>query len=298
MATNVSISLRGGLGNQLFGIYAAIQLKKILRRNLAIQLSDVDYSHNTSRFDVKSLVIDQSLDFVQHRKNLEKISLKLYAKINRSRFSQLSKWTPISVINGDKLTLEQLAREIILSSRLKHFLAVEGYFQDFSHFFSVKDSLPAPKLKNPSKWFLNKQDEILNEKPIIVHIRMGDYLNNTIGTLTNNYFKKALDSLQTTLNSENILVCTDSPELASNYIGKWKDSKVSILEIGTDPAETLLLMSNHNGLICSNSTFSYWAGALSNTQKIVYAPTHFSKFGTHHIRNVPQEWTLIESDWN
>ena len=297
MRTKISLNLRGGLGNQLFGVYAAIEIRKLIQEEVEIQLSGVDYSHSFSNSDIRALEIDKSLNFVEDRSFGERATWALQKKKYPAP-SFIKDRISVLTINGDTLGMTEIARNVQLRKDQVRYLVLEGYFQDFSNYEKNRKLLDPPKLKNPSRWYFEMQEKILSEKPIIVHMRLGDYLVNSIGTLAAKYYKQALDKLKSEINSENVLVCSDSPDIASIYIKNWSDTKVELLEVGSEPSETLFLMSQHNGLICSNSTFSLWAGALSTSQKSVYVPRDFSRSRSHEIKNLPKDWTRIDSEWD
>ena len=60
---------------------------------------------------------------------------------------------------------------------------------------------------------------------------------------------------------EGIRIFSDSPELIDFNVFKNLHKNVKIDE-GGDPVDVFKRMSNHKGLIASNSSFSLWAGIL------------------------------------
>ena len=112
-----------------------------------------------------------------------------------------------------------------------------------------------------------------NSDSIAVHIRRGDYLDTkhqTHGILDGSYFLDAVEVLREISGVRKIVIFTDSPELVKSekWIRKWAHYDYEFSN-STEPWETLIEMAKFQYIVCSNSTFSWWAAHLGYDKKIV-----------------------------
>jgi hypothetical protein len=63
-------------------------------------------------------------------------------------------------------------------------------------------------------------------------------------------------------------VFTDSPEYVKN---EFKEKKFNLIE-GHTELEDLVLMSQHDNVVCSNSTFSWWGSFLGEKKDKIIVP--------------------------
>ena len=128
----------------------------------------------------------------------------------------------------------------------------------------------------------------------MMHIRLGDYLINGMQILTKDYYNRALLEISRVADSDNVWVFSDSPEAARMLLDLPKNKFVKFLEKNEKSSETLILMREGVGLICSNSTFSCWAGITSSEKRPVIIPKKFSSDGRAQIRSIPENWNELE----
>ena len=152
-------------------------------------------------------------------------------------------------------------------------------------------------LKSPSEEFLNWIELIKLEKPIIVHVRLGDYRNEDgIGILSPNYFQRALNNPVLGDISKNVWVFTDEPSSIDvrDYVPSMYRTML-FEDISLSPSETLELMRHGLAYVISNSTFSWWAAYLSyNRQCPRLMPTPWFKISKSPIGIKPREWIEVD----
>jgi hypothetical protein len=129
-------------------------------------------------------------------------------------------------------------------------------------------------------------------KPIVAHVRLGDYLNNSeIGVLNQGYYKNALDLILVE-NTNPIWVFTDSEDIVHNFLPNTHISDIEV--IGSkklEPSEVLSCMLHGSAYIISNSTLAWWAAYLrKDSQTTVVAPAIWFNL-------VPFDNTLLPSSW-
>ncbi len=144
--------------------------------------------------------------------------------------------------------------------RIQDNTEISGYFQSPAY-FSKEDV---------SSWFLfneamfvdvqEKYKYINFDTACALHVRLGDYLHPSLMFYapTPTYFKNALKILKP---SGTVLVFSEDISLAKKYLGEIGDNVVFI--DGNKDYEDLYLMSLCKDIVCSPSTFSWWAAYLS-----------------------------------
>lgn len=155
---------------------------------------------------------------------------------------------------------------------------ISGFFQS-DKFFNKEDAY---------KWFVFKKDIFSNidkkyenidfSNTTAIHIRLGDYLlpQNTFYVPRKFYFKNALELLD---HKKTILVFSNDKILAEKYL---KDIKGNLIFIeGNKDYEDLYLMSKCRNIICSSSSFSWWAAYLDKFEdkKIIVPKSWFLPLG-------------------
>ena len=275
---NIGIPLRGGLGNQLFQIAAALQISKgkqillfseianprktggvtdCLFFNLPRQIL-IDKRHG-SRLDRKLLDINLRTGLVANRSFIRAITNSI-ASFFTSIFGSLKSGKILRIQNGIGIGF----CNIKVGSNLT---ILNGYFQGHQWSFDsrVRSQLQTLTLKSRSVEFQNWVEMALSEKPIVVHIRLGDYRNEKdIGILKLNYYKKALALPQLQSKSKNIWIFSDEPDSLTSYIEAASDFKIRVIrDININTSETLELMRYGVGYVIANSTFSWWGAFLS-----------------------------------
>ena len=151
----------------------------------------------------------------------------------------------------------------------------------------------------PTRLFLDLAREILKEKPIVVHVRGGDYMNlkDSFGMLNIDFFDQALDLLTSQYGTQKIWLFSDDVERVRYFSANLSLTiDRTFCNDGLSSAETLKLMSMGKFLVISNSTFSWWAGRISSADRII-APNKWFKSMKDPKSLYPPNWHLIGSSW-
>lgn len=268
--------LRGGLGNQLFQYSAGVFLARkqgtrvIFRTDLLP--AEADSIGLVSRWP-NQLSDFRSEGFVYCRKNQPKGSTHLVSKILQA----------IRII-GDLMPSLFLAWGVLTGERktapsfykLKKIRVIDSYCSSAVPAIELGDELRKQirDITIPSTRFLELVKEATNQKPIVVHVRLGDYQN-----FKHLYGEPQYERIASVLRNYKhpreipVWVFTDSParipELILNRLGADKVIGPGDL---LRPIENLVLMSMGSVLICSNSTFSWWAAFLMGKNGDVFFP--------------------------
>jgi hypothetical protein len=303
----MKVFLTGGLGNQLFQLAAAIDnsqgeielISQVGTPRLSekgdpeiasFELPDFVKIQLPPRYfkKITTKVIGLNLRSHFHPKRIESRFLWVYRSLGNLYLSVLFK----------RLLRLRVGRDVgftpIGKLDRKDFLV--GYFQSFRYLSEkTMDSLSALKVREPSKDFLDYLERFQDKRILVVHVRLGDYLNEpTIGTLSQEYYERALQEIDLA-KIDHILVFSDSPDLVKGYLPKEFCSNFEIVPKTFTPAETLMLMREGCEFIISNSTFSWWGAILSqNRNKKVIAPTPWFVAQDEPKDLLPSSWIKVK----
>lgn len=274
--------MQGGLGNQLFQYFAGANLASKCNLPLILELSDLSFAKTPRKFELEDFALPYEYRTISNRQFLAVAKVKSFA----ARFN----------ISFESRTF--VSREIGFDTLLENFCSIKkmkGYFQSWRYVQPFQNQFD---LFVNTSWTNQMLLEAESAKPIIMHIRRGDYLNGneSIGVLSTDYFKNALVSLSKTGISGRVWVFTDSPELIDpNFLNEINGELVLTPSVAT-PAEILSVMSLGRGTIISNSTFSWWAAYL-NRNGVVIAPDKWFRFQQDPKDLYPENWIRLKSIW-
>jgi hypothetical protein len=174
-----------------------------------------------------------------------------------------------------------------------------GYFQTYK-WASGESTLDSLKSMRPVKnnEELDKYRKIAEiESPLAVHVRLGDYRNETtFGLLSNEYYRLAIHSQLKTESYSEIWLFSDELESATSVLPKDLDIPVRLIPmVNNSSAATLEVMRLCKGYVIANSTFSWWGAFLSYTNNaIVFAPHPWFN-GINDPRDlIPPHWNLVD----
>ena len=302
----ITVSLMGGLGNQMFQYAAG---KALARRNgvaLALDVSgfkqDVLRSFLLDRLNVPESHSTVSVETVE--KADEKFArAKWKGRINR-------------LLGRARLPRLAAASNEYREPHLHYDPAFEtlgpdtsmfGYFQSERYFASIASSL--------SEWFSpreplgSKAAETLariqrSALPVSVHVRRGDYLNPGTtefhGIIGEPYYREALGRIKSSVgDSADFFIFSDDAAAAAQLLKFVPASRLNHVHGDPDrPWEDLVLMASCRHHVIANSSFSWWGAWLNrSSDKCViaprgwFAPAHLIKLNTDDL--LPRDWIRI-----
>lgn len=171
-------------------------------------------------------------------------------------------------------------------SRAKY---VDGYFADVFGRQSYEDSIEKvlALMVQDRRRLLSNSSPLGHDVDLALHLRMGDMLKARDGHRKS--LEKILASLSDTVRQK-IVIFTDDEFGASRMLTQVGLQNWEFAPSSMTSYETLLLMSSAKELVCSPSTFSWWAGLLcSKTGGQVTFPKDFENSG---LIQSPSEWIL------
>lgn len=292
------VNLKGGLGNQLFGYFAALHLSELTSRKLILLRDEVDLARTNYKYDISSFELNQRVEL---RKSLiSNIKIRLVRKVTQRApaFSMMLE-SITRIVRDDKYDKALIERKLQKESK-RRTITLEGYFQDISYFFELDLNLRELHLREKSKWFSLMEKKIQEMNPVVIHVRLGDYLENleAVGVLGGEYYLSSLERIPNYSERE-IWVFSDDIEKARKLLQKVDFPECLFVSPpdANDPAESLILMSLAKDLILSNSTFSVWAGLLGKIKSSVFIPEVFFKGNGYTPKHLPKFWILEQPRW-
>jgi hypothetical protein len=302
--TRIQLILLGGIGNQLFQYFAGKYLAHSSGGVLEIDssLSQFGRSGHSDWINALTLPTDFASD-------MNKYSFTDLVSIVRRKIRDFL----VSVISNKDLqlrVLHQYQSAVLgfdpLLADIKPPVTITGYFQTWRYYQALKDKglVSEIQMKNPSNWFINKMNELNYQGHVLgIHVRRGDYVGNSdIGTLSVSYYEDALRNL--TLRGETwdaIWIFSDDKELTQlefkNFDGGGKNLHFVDPPEESHAFESMMLMSKCQSVVIANSTFSWWAAMIGDSNKTVVCPTKWLAQMPDPQDLCPESWIRVSSAW-
>jgi len=270
---SVSITLIGGIGNQLFQVACAYAYSKRWNKRLNLGL-------NSNRGDYFDNILSS---FKQYRKDY---------KIGRKE--------------------RHNEKEPLLYTEIpeQENIVLIGYFQSEKYFIDYKDEIKSLLRFELPNQIQNKYSDLLQHNNLVlVHARRTDYITHKDihGPLSISYYKHGIELMEKSISELNdpcqnvhsnqvlnnpgnvqgyyVLISDDIDYLKylQNEINVLKDHSVIFHE---SDINTFIFMQRLHYFIIANSTFSWWGAYLADS-KIVIAPAiWFGHSGPKHTDDI------------
>jgi hypothetical protein len=286
----ISIRVQGGLGNQLFMIFATIAYG--IEHNVKPVF---EYYYNiAARHTYWETLLD---------------GFKMFTTAN-----------PDNGLTNDDVSQFNVFMEPTFSyNPLPDFgmnnTYIIGYLQSFRYFESYKSQLYSiMRLHEKKQTVFEKYPEYFdNSKTLIaIHFRMGDYKHKRWyhPVMNYEYFESSLDYIMTSRSEDKeVRVLYFCEEEDNDYVGskiallhtKYPNVEFMKVDDSIEDYNQLMIMSMCNHNIMSNSSFSWWGAYFNEYEsKIVcYPSTWFGEYyeHTHDSNNMmPGSWVKITSN--
>lgn len=176
-----------------------------------------------------------------------------------------------------------------------------GDFENYKYlpeFDSVEKILN--RLDSHSEWKKDLTARIKQEDPIIMHVRLGDYLNypEIYGFLDSDYYVEALKTLRSKGVSGPLWLTSDNPNAAiSKLESKMDINYVLNAPIDLEPLQVMLTIAESRNLIMAHSTFSWWSAWISfhrNNETNIVMPSRFLSHELESERLQVPGWYVVE----
>ena len=182
----------------------------------------------------------------------------------------------------------------ILHTNIKFDFTLYGFFQTEKYFQHCADEVRT-QFTFKEEIVSDCQpivDELLDEGPIALHIRRGDFLINSGNhhNLSLEWYENALSKFDS---DREVILFTDDPFWASAQ-ELFKPDRF-LLSDGNSSYHDLYLMTQCKDFIIANSSFSWWGAWLANTGKVI-APSKWFGPNNAHLNTkdlYPENWEIL-----
>lgn len=313
--TSAFVTLMGGLGNQLFQYAAAVSCdsEEIIlvpeigspRQTQGIEdIFAYDLGTGTRRFQFSNSnrVIKKVFNFI----------LRINLVVEKNRISTMlvgfANWIFTCLLTlGLKKRIAFAPGKGIGYTHLpkpdRKTLYLHGYFQSATYLSrsNTYDRMKSLTLTNPSERLDSFKIRAAEQKPIVVHVRRGDYrYEDNFGLLGPKYYQLAFEYLRSQNKIETIWLFSDEPDYALTLMPAEYLALVEVIPVLDEhPASTLELMRLGSAYVIANSSFSWWAAILSkNNKPLVVAPNKWFKNQDSPIGLIPEHWKVVDSNFH
>jgi hypothetical protein len=261
MNNKIILSIKGGLGNQIFQILATLNLCKIYKITSIVIYTPNLNNYDTSRaFDLDFSSYKLDCDIKIHKNSifyLNKYFIYFFKKINFKYFNIIDE-------NNYKFNI---------NSRIN---IIDGYFQSNKFLYS-SDCLELFKKEFTRNYLSN--NKLLNifsqfdfKNDLGVHIRGGDFLTD------NNYIRNTPLKILREIMPKKIIIFTDDKMYSMNLLKDIQCQKFFISDYNLSDIEEFILITNFYNFIITNSTYSITAVILGlNDNKQIWCPSNWLK---------------------
>lgn len=282
----ITIHSRGGIGNQLFCLFAGIALADNLRCRLYIDPSQHRYTPHLP-FLLDQLIGTSLGDFGQNVECLTEPRTQLGRIIRKVGIPRRCDFIESSF---------QFTPDFF--STPKGSCAV-GYFQSWRYLELVR-SERRDQIREAIRR-LGKEISLFGPSDIVIHIRRGDYLEPGVrkvhGILPYQFYANAISSLRNSGQSGNVWVVSEGRLADLHKLEQQIDTSVTQVEAASLWTDLQTLITSPS-LVIANSTFSWMAGWLNQGSSPVVAPRPWfftDQYDT--IDLIPPHWITVEHDF-
>lgn len=283
----ITCNLMGGLGNQIFQIFATISYAINNRKQFKfLKVDSLGGGSSTLRYTFWN---------------------SFFSRLNKPFLTDNIVVLPNNVIKEKEFRFNELPN---YGNNNQENYMLSGYFQSYKYFENYYDMvcrlIGLQNMKDTLILKLDLSNNLLGNT-ISMHFRIGDYkkIQELHPILTKNYYFNALNYIKTKSNNNtnyNILYFCEEQDIdeVTNIINYLKDIFTSYKfargEKELEDWEQMLLMSCCNHNIIANSSFSWWGAYFnSNENKIVCYPSiWFGPSSNHDTTDLcPPNWSEI-----
>lgn len=277
MRRPITMSLMGGLGNQLFQLAAGLEIAQRANTTLALDLSWFEQSMRRSAnglvlrpYELEGIADDIPTVKPPQSRLGEVANHARDVAVRRA--SRLANRSPLPVRVESGADFDPGLLTVPPGTHLW------GYFASWRYFPTVAGDVRQRLLSSPrlTEWAASQGARATAERAIALHVRRGDYLTlaSTYGHVAPDYYRRALAVVRQLGNEGPVWLYSDDP---SGAVG-WLDGRVDVDEVVAPPSgagslDSLVAMSWSAALVIANSTYSWWAAFLRDApSRPVVAP--------------------------
>jgi glycosyltransferase involved in cell wall biosynthesis len=309
--SSVTVSMTGGLGNQLFQLAAANFYAGSQSPNavfgFGIPRRTISGVPDILEFNTEKVIKRQDTETVNwFFSKLAGYNLRMGITVRRYENNRVIK-SLISTVSNLLFSMHFRKRTHVLRAdgvgycdlmpMNKHVLLF-GYLQSYRWVMQpgVIEKFRELDLLAPSTVVNSRRSEGGNSRILGIHIRLGDYKSESnFGILSPDYYQGALAKLLMNSSFDKIWIFSDEPKLARTIHTFSSALPTEWIDDGElTAAETLQIFRRCDGFILANSTFGWWAAMLSDANNpVVAVPSKWFKDLEDPHDLIPPSWVRV-----
>lgn len=288
MAKAVTVTLYGGLGNQLFQLCYGLHLKH--DEGLNVKFSTI----GLERWSKRDFSGKYSIEYL-----IEPEEESHLIPVTRAVARLLARRNPTFWLTADGPS------EDLTQLPTRHTRFVSGYFQSLNNAERFWSKFERRVRGSTDSWASTLGEPI---PQIAIHIRLGDYRSSSTvrgvhGLTQPSYYLKAAQLAASRRNTDAILLVSDEPDIAEELLGAplRKHFKVRISNSNSTDLDDLSLLARSSVIIGSNSSFSWWAAffATKSHRGLVILPDPWYASSEHSTTGLfDGSWVLLKRDYS
>ena len=270
------VRVSGGLGNQLFQYSFGRYLQLMSGEETVYDLFEYRFPSNSSfhKLEVFELISTVSVNRPSNLCSLFPNSLRNFINSKNRESLKAHKVFGHTVRRECDQVFDREIEIIANSYYLGNFIS-HLYWADFS--------------REIIEYVRNQLEQIsalkiqMDSTTIGIHVRRGDYISvrktrNFHGYCSNSYYLKAInEALKLHPQIKRIVIASDSLELIEGLKGDIEEFGIPVEFLKEEnPIRALILLAGFEVFIGSNSTFSWWAAALTNKRTSIFPGEWFA----------------------
>lgn len=269
----ITVSIMGGLGNQLFQIAAAYTHARRQGGRLVLATEKAEP-------DGRPLYWSSVLRRFQHFLHIGPSAL----------YIKPTHWEPAATVYAP------VPRPCSLGQRL------QGYFQSPKYFQSCAKEIRA--LFAPDAAMLQRVKERygdlleMRERVVVVHARRGDYEKAAAhhGPLTPAYYERAMQLVRQKVKDPLFLLVSDEPMWWMQVMSDIPQLQANAFRILMEEDEvlTFALLQQFSAFVVANSSFSWWTAWLAGGNPVIAPAAWFGPDGPKEWADIyPESWVRV-----
>jgi hypothetical protein len=294
----VSVTIQGGLGNQLFQFAVAYNLARHLNSELQVELSFFEDQKPREDFTPRRFLLNE-MGIHTHKLGEDEWRRRKKAP---DFFSEQS-WVMYlcsKFLGQPKKFVEKLPSFDPALFSVRGNVHLEGYFQDYRYLGNVGSFIR--ECINRTIPVRDSKQDVPERGAICMHMRRGDYLSRQdvqalMGHCDVAYYRRALSLMYARGISAPVYIFSDDRDYAREVFEQTPGVKV--WGEASTPEATLddfMMMMRCKHFIISNSSYSYWAAWLGGgvDSVICYPKPWYNKYDWREYTPAPPNWTAID----
>lgn len=288
--------ITGGLGNALFALSEAHLLSRAFHNPIFLDWSNFDLSHTKGDFSDFNIMQPMLSDWVSGNFNLNASASTL------KNLKVQHVMNPRALLPNQELT--SIHRDSFVQKReIKTFspILVQGWNPDLKRIKSgslfTRGQFP---ISDNALQFAQREYTQFDHY-FAMHLRLGDYAKSgssrfsASNVVENYYLHRSL--LQQFPQQSKVLIFSDSVVLAKELLAPYEEFyQLEFAPHSLTPIQTLRMLSGADRIICSGSTFSFWASYFSKSTCLFPKPFFWDKPNWEKSLIKDPSWKVIRRD--